>query len=66
LGFRECVLALPFAVFLTDNRAKFTFPDGRSEERSWKAGESMLMPAENHLPQNLSDKPLELIFIELK
>jgi quercetin dioxygenase-like cupin family protein len=54
------------AVFLTDNRAKFTFPDGRSEERSWKAGESMLMPAENHLPQNLSDKPLELIFIELK
>ena len=54
------------AVFLTENRGKFTFPDGRTEERSWKAGESMMMPAENHLPENLSDKPLEVVLIELK
>ena len=54
------------AVFLTENRGRFTFPDGRTEERSWKAGESMLMPAENHLPENLSDAPLELVLIELK
>ena len=45
------------AVFLTENRGKFTFPDGKSTERSWKAGEAMIMPAENHLPENLSDKP---------
>jgi len=54
------------AVFLTENRGKFTFPDGKSTERSWKAGEAMIMPAENHLPENLSDKPLELVLVELK
>jgi quercetin dioxygenase-like cupin family protein len=54
------------AVFLTENSGRFTFPDGRTEERSWKAGESMVMPAENHLPENLSDNPLELVLIELK
>lgn len=54
------------AVFLTENRGKFTFPDGRTEERSWTTGEAMLMPAENHLPENLTDQPLELILIELK
>jgi quercetin dioxygenase-like cupin family protein len=54
------------AVFLTDNRGRFTFPDGRTEERSWKAGQSMLMPAEEHLPENLSDNPLELVLIEFK
>ena len=54
------------AVFLTSNHGRFTFPDGRTEERSWKAGESMLMPAENHLPENLSDNPLEVVLIEFK
>jgi len=54
------------AVFLTSNNGRFTFPDGRTEERSWKAGESMIMPAEEHLPENLSDNPLEVVLIELK
>ena len=54
------------AVFLTESRAKFTFPDGKSEERSWKAGETMLMSAEQHLPENLTDKPFELILVEVK
>ncbi len=39
------------AVFLTSNNGRFTFPDGRTEERTWKAGESMIMPAEEHLPE---------------
>lgn len=55
-----------FAVFMTDNRARFTFPDGRTEERSWKAGETMSMPAETHLPENLGDKPLELLLVEFE
>ncbi len=54
------------AVFLTENRARFTFPDGRTEERSWTVGQTMLIPAEEHLPENLSDKPLELVLVELK
>ena len=52
------------AVFLTSNNGRFTFPDGRTEERSWKAG--MIMPAEEHLPDNLSDNPLEVVLLELK
>jgi quercetin dioxygenase-like cupin family protein len=54
------------AVFLTENRARFTFPDGKTEERSWTAGQTMLIPAEEHLPENLTDKQLELVLIELK
>ena len=54
------------AVFLTDNRGRFTFPNGRTEEMSWMAGQAMLMPAENHIPENLSDTPLEVVLIELK
>jgi hypothetical protein len=54
------------AVFLTSNHGRFTLPDGRTQERSWKAGESMIMPAEEHLPENLSDDPLEVILVELK
>lgn len=54
------------AVFLTSNHGRFTFPDGRTEERSWKAGESLLMAAEEHLPENLSDDPLEVVLIEFK
>jgi mannose-6-phosphate isomerase-like protein (cupin superfamily) len=54
------------AVFLTSNNGRFTFPDGRTEKRSWKAGESMVMAAEEHLPENLSDHPLEVVLVELK
>jgi quercetin dioxygenase-like cupin family protein len=54
------------AVFLTENRARFTFPDGTTTERTWKAGESMLLAPEEHLPENLTDKPLELVLVELR
>ena len=53
-------------VFLSDGRAKFTSPDGKSEERSWKAGEVMHAPAEQHLPENVSNKPIDAILIEFK
>ena len=54
------------AVFLTDHRGKFTFPDGRTEERSATAGEASWTEAETHLPENLSGEPLELILVEMK
>ena len=54
------------AIFLTENRARFTFPSGKAEEWSWAAGQVMPIPAEEHLPENLTDKPLELLLIELK
>jgi quercetin dioxygenase-like cupin family protein len=54
------------AVFLMGQRAKFTFPDGKSEERSWKPGDARWTPAETHLPENPGEKPLQLVLVELK
>ncbi len=54
------------AVFLTDSRVKMTFPDGKTEESSGKAGEAIWGKGETHLPENLSDEPLELILVEMK
>ncbi|PYV25808.1 MAG: hypothetical protein DMG24_08440 [Acidobacteria bacterium] len=53
-------------VFLREGRARFTFPDGRTEERSWAAGQSLFISAETHLPENLAGEPLELVLVELK
>ncbi|MDZ7291746.1 MAG: cupin domain-containing protein [candidate division KSB1 bacterium] len=53
-------------VFLTDGTGKFTYPDGKTEEIGWKAGQVLSLPAVKHLPENLTDKPLELIQVELK
>jgi len=53
-------------VCLTDFHANFTSPDGKTEERRGKAGETIWTPAEEHLPENLGAKRLELILVELK
>lgn len=54
------------AVFLTDHHVKFTYPDGKSEEVTAKAGQARWTPAGPHLPENIGDKPFELILVELK
>jgi hypothetical protein len=54
------------AVFLTDQKSKFTYPDGKSEEVTAKAGVVKWMSAFKHDPESLSDKPFELILVELK
>jgi quercetin dioxygenase-like cupin family protein len=54
------------AVFLTDQNATFTTPDGKSTEMNAKAGEVKSLPAGPHLPQNVGEKPMELILVELK
>jgi len=54
------------AIFLTDSHGKFTFPDGKSEVRDSKAGQAQWASGETHLPENLADKPEELILVELK
>jgi len=54
------------AVFLTDHKNKMTFPDGKSEVNSGKAGSVQMTPAGEHLPENVGDKPMELILVELK
>jgi len=53
-------------VALTEQRGKFTFPNGKSQERSFTAGQTRWLPAETHLPENTGDKPFELILVEVK
>lgn len=54
------------AVFLTDGHAKFTLPDGTTKESHSKAWEIEWDAGGKHLPENLSDKPFQLILVELK
>lgn len=53
-------------VFLTDHRAKFTYPDGKTEILTAKAGDVKWMDAFRHNPENLNDSTMELIYVELK
>lgn len=54
------------AISLTGAHGKFALPGGKTEERHFMAGEARWLPAERHLPESLSDKPYEVILIELK
>ena len=54
------------AVFLEDQNAKMTHPEGKSEEMSGKKGEAVFTPAGAHLPENIGSGPIDLILVELK
>ena len=54
------------AIFVTDVNGKFTFPDGKSEAVTSKAGEARWTPAITHLPENTGSQPFEVILVELK
>ena len=54
------------SVFLTSNAVRFTMPDGTSVEAVSEVGAAQYADAEEHLPENLSDDPLEVVLIELK
>ncbi|MFQ5583523.1 MAG: cupin domain-containing protein, partial [Calditrichia bacterium] len=54
------------AVFMTDNKVKFTKPDGKTFEIAGEAGQVIWDPAGKHLPQNMGDKPMEVILVEMK
>ena len=53
-------------IMLTDMNTKFTFADGKTEERQGKAGSVLQAEAVSHLPENLSDQPFEAVLVELK
>ena len=54
------------AIFMTDVNGKFTFPDGKTEEMSRKAGEVLWTPAVTHQPENVGTTSFEVILVELK
>src|SRR5438477_6398295 len=52
------------AVFLTDSKGTFTYPDGRKEDMVGKAGDVRYLDAGSHLPENNGDKAFEVIVVE--
>ena len=54
------------AVFMTDAKGQFTFPDGKKQEFNVKAGQSQYTAAQTHLPENTGDTALDVIVVELK
>lgn len=54
------------AIFVTDQHTRFTFPDGSTEEIRAQAGQVREFPQGEHLPENLADKPMEVILVEFK
>ena len=53
-------------VYLTDARSRITLPGGRTRRVGRKAGEIAWNEAQAHSTETLSDKPSELILVELK
>ena len=54
------------AVFLTDANGTFSYPDGTKKTFAVKAGDAQYTAAEIHLPENTSDKGMDVIVVELK
>jgi quercetin dioxygenase-like cupin family protein len=54
------------AIFQTSGRVKFTFPDGKTEERDIVAGQTLWTPAITHQPENIGNAQFEVILVELK
>jgi quercetin dioxygenase-like cupin family protein len=54
------------AVALTNAQVTFTMSDGKTEELRMKAGQTMWVPAGDHLPENVGDQPMEVVLVELK
>ena len=53
-------------IALTDGHTRFTLADGTTREVKTKAGQVTWSAAEKHSGENLSDKPSELVQVELK
>jgi|SRR5215467_9755933 beta-alanine degradation protein BauB len=54
------------AVFLSTGSGRFTFPDGKSQDFTFKTGDTQYSPATTHLPENTGDQAFDLILVELK
>ena len=54
------------AIFLTDVDAKFTLPDGKTQEAHAKAGTVQWDTGGKHLPENIGTAGFEVIVVELK
>ncbi len=53
-------------ISLTDSHVKDIFPDGKTSEGQFKAGQASWRAAVKHANENLGDTPVESILVELK
>jgi beta-alanine degradation protein BauB len=53
-------------IFQSETHCRFTFPDGKTEEHRYRAGETLYAPAGSHLPENLGGHPIDVVIVELK
>lgn len=54
------------AVMLSAGTTRMHMPDGTAQDMESKVGDAMWADAGEHLPENMNDKPLEVVLIELK
>ena len=54
------------SIFLTDGNIKMTGADGKSREMAVKAGAAQWNDGTKHTPENMGDKPFEVILVEMK
>jgi len=54
------------AVFLTDGKGQFNYPDGKTEDFASKTGEAQYAASVTHLPENTGDSGMDVIVVELK
>jgi quercetin dioxygenase-like cupin family protein len=54
------------AVFLVDQKVRFTMPDGSTQEVDNKEGETAWIPGGDHLPENIGAGKIEVILVEMK
>lgn len=54
------------SVMLTSGSVRFHFPDGTSTDVPGKTGQATWSEAEEHLPENIGDGPVEVVLVELK
>ncbi len=54
------------SVLLSEGTVRMTFPDGTSEDGPGGVGVAAWDDAGEHLPENLSDEPMEVVLVELK
>jgi len=54
------------AVFLSSGNGRFTFPDGKTQDLTFKLGDAQYSDATTHLPENTGDQAFDVVVIELK
>ncbi|GAB4378982.1 MAG: hypothetical protein Kow0042_27930 [Calditrichia bacterium] len=51
---------------MTDSQVQFTLPNGKTVSAEGKKGQVTWDKGGKHLPQNIGDKPMEVILVEMK